>query len=290
LIPTPLPGASEPTSTTLRMTRPHAAPGRGGAEGPEVDLDTDEVRITDEIPAPDEHTRAGTTRRWTSRGVSVDADTHALHTAASRAAEPTAAAPTAAAPIVSPPDEPRPKRQRRKKVAEVAEPAAPDPRPVTGAHPVRTDPGATTVLRPRPRPRPDPTLETGALLADDPEPSQLDTRREPTRTAWIPNTARTGWIVHHGGRSWAVDGDRPLVIGRSPLADAQLPDRNVSRKHLELRPDGAGLTLTSLKADNPIWLDGRPLTDVTRLDPKHGTWTLKLGNSEVLLTWANPRR
>lgn len=50
------------------------------------------------------------------------------------------------------------------------------------------------------------------------------------------------------------------VIGRSRECDVVLADQNVSRRHAEIRPDGAGWTLADLGSTNGVRVNGRSVS------------------------------
>ena len=109
--------------------------------------------------------------------------------------------------------------------------AAPLP---SGEPPPRIEPGATMVYRPKT------PVETEAA-----SPEELGFERE---------------IV-----SLTVDGTRHeitkrrIVIGRSRDCDIQLPDPNVSRRHAELRQEGAAYWVVDLDSTNGTEVNGRRL-------------------------------
>jgi pSer/pThr/pTyr-binding forkhead associated (FHA) protein len=61
-------------------------------------------------------------------------------------------------------------------------------------------------------------------------------------------------------------GEETLTIGRLPSCDIPVPDPNVSRKHAEIRPSGAGYVVVDLGSTNGTRVNGatvneRKLTD-----------------------------
>ncbi len=63
-----------------------------------------------------------------------------------------------------------------------------------------------------------------------------------------------------------VLGEETLTIGRLPSCDIPVPDPNVSRKHAEIRPSGAGYVVVDLGSTNGTRVNGgtvneRKLTD-----------------------------
>ncbi len=73
---------------------------------------------------------------------------------------------------------------------------------------------------------------------------------------------------------------RTLVLGRSKDADIQISDANVSRRHAEIRHDGAGYTLVDLDSTNGIEVGGKRVKELALTD---GT-QFKLGSTEVVFS------
>lgn len=63
------------------------------------------------------------------------------------------------------------------------------------------------------------------------------------------------------GRRTVVSGDR-LVVGRSRDCDLVIDDPNVSRRHLEVRRDGAGWVAADLGSTNGVKVNGRRVDEV----------------------------
>ena len=53
-----------------------------------------------------------------------------------------------------------------------------------------------------------------------------------------------------------LTGGRPLVLGRAPWCNLVLPEPTVSRRHAELRRDGAAWTIVDLGSRNGTWVNG----------------------------------
>jgi hypothetical protein len=70
---------------------------------------------------------------------------------------------------------------------------------------------------------------------------------------------------------------RRVVLGRSKDADVQVPDPNVSRRHAELRQEGATYWLIDLDSTNGVEVNGRR---VKRLKLEDGT-RFTLGSTEI---------
>src|SRR5262249_27462482 len=70
------------------------------------------------------------------------------------------------------------------------------------------------------------------------------------------------------------------VLGRSKECDVQVPDPNVSRRHAEVRHEGATFTLVDLDSTNGIEVGGRRLR---RLALEDGT-RFTLGSTEIVFS------
>jgi hypothetical protein len=113
------------------------------------------------------------------------------------------------------------------------------------------EPGGTMIYKPQPQ-------ATEAVA-----PEELGMQRETVSLSW-------------NGRSHNVDKPR-LVLGRSRECEVQLTDPNVSRRHAELRQEGATYWLIDLDSTNGIEVRGRR---VKRLKLEDGT-RFTLGSTEV---------
>ncbi|MBA3371646.1 MAG: DUF3662 domain-containing protein [Thermoleophilaceae bacterium] len=79
-----------------------------------------------------------------------------------------------------------------------------------------------------------------------------------------------------GGKRRMLSGER-LVLGRSREADLVVDDPNVSRRHAELRRDGAEWEIVDLGSTNGVKVNGRRVEQV-RLEPGDG---IVLGTYEM---------
>jgi Protein of unknown function (DUF3662)/FHA domain len=83
----------------------------------------------------------------------------------------------------------------------------------------------------------------------------------------------------------AVGGRRLLVppgggvVGRSRECDVVLDDAGVSRRHIEVRPEGDGWVLRDLGSTNGVLVDGREVRDAHLL---HGGERIALGSTEIV--------
>jgi pSer/pThr/pTyr-binding forkhead associated (FHA) protein len=61
-----------------------------------------------------------------------------------------------------------------------------------------------------------------------------------------------------------IDVDRTLVVGRHDV-DVVIDDPELSRRHLEIRPDGDGLIIEDLSSTNGTFVDRQPIESPTRV-------------------------
>jgi hypothetical protein len=120
--------------------------------------------------------------------------------------------------------------------------------------PTDAEPGATMVYKPA-APVPQPTEAAS--------PVELGVQREVAVLSW-------------SGQRREVD-ERRAVIGRSKEADIQVTDPNVSRRHAELRQEGATYWLVDLDSTNGIEVGGKR---VKRLKLEDGT-RFTIGSTEI---------
>jgi FhaA, N-terminal domain/FHA domain len=78
----------------------------------------------------------------------------------------------------------------------------------------------------------------------------------PAEPAAEPELAREVVALIANGRRHEID-QRSVVIGRSRECDIQLADANVSRRHAELRQEGATYWIVDLDSTNGIAVNGR---------------------------------
>ncbi|HVW18961.1 MAG TPA: DUF3662 and FHA domain-containing protein [Solirubrobacteraceae bacterium] len=106
--------------------------------------------------------------------------------------------------------------------------------------------------------------EEGAALADHGSTmiySAADRLRAPIEAA---RAVRVVLVVE--GRRHAV-GPTGAVVGRSRDCDIVLSDANVSRRHAEIRPAGAGWTIADLGSTNGVRVNGHEVTGATEIAP-----------------------
>ena len=70
-----------------------------------------------------------------------------------------------------------------------------------------------------------------------------------------PGGAAVGSLFLEDGRRVEI-GERPLEIGRMPECDVSLSDPNVSRRHAEVRRQGAGFVIVDLGSTNGTRVNG----------------------------------
>ena len=134
-------------------------------------------------------------------------------------------------------------------------------RPVPeGAPPEQPAPGATMVYKPA-----EPLVEDGGGDGREPEPVPVPVQ---------PNAALT-----ISGRRHELAAER-TVIGRSKDCDIQIADPNVSRRHAEVRRDGAAYVLVDLDSTNGVEVGGKR---VKRVDLHDGS-RFTVGSTEVVFT------
>ena len=73
---------------------------------------------------------------------------------------------------------------------------------------------------------------------------------------------------------------RRVVLGRSKDCDIQLPDTNVSRRHAELRQEGASYWMVDLGSTNGMEVNGKR---VKRAKLRDGD-TVTLGSTDVVFS------
>ncbi|HEU5363759.1 MAG TPA: DUF3662 and FHA domain-containing protein [Gaiellaceae bacterium] len=126
------------------------------------------------------------------------------------------------------------------------------------APPTDAQPNATMIYKPSPPPVVQPTEAAS--------PVELGVQREVAFLSW------------DGERREIAK--RRVVIGRSKDADVQVPDPNVSRRHAELRQEGATYWLVDLDSTNGVEVRGKR---VKRLKLEDGT-RFTIGSTEIVFS------
>ena len=114
------------------------------------------------------------------------------------------------------------------------------------------EPGATMIYKPR---APEPS--------ESPEPDEAGVEREVAVLSWDDKRLR-------------VD-KRHVVLGRSRECDIQVEDANVSRRHAELRQEGATYWLVDLDSTNGLEVNGKRVKRA-KLEPGD---TFTVGSTEI---------
>jgi Protein of unknown function (DUF3662)/FHA domain len=107
------------------------------------------------------------------------------------------------------------------------------PRRAEGEPEEQVEPGATMIYKPKAAPQP----------TEAASPVDLGVEREVAVLAWDERHMR-------------ID-KRRVVLGRSRECDVQIEDPNVSRRHAELRQEGAAFWIVDLDSTNGIEVNGR---------------------------------
>jgi hypothetical protein len=134
-------------------------------------------------------------------------------------------------------------------------------------------------------------VQTGGKAADEPEgDAEPNATMVYKPTAAPPQATEAASPVDLGIQReiavLTVDGKRHevskrrVVLGRSKDADVQVPDPNVSRRHAELRQEGATYWLVDLDSTNGIEVRGKR---VKRLKLEDGT-QFTMGSTEISFT------
>jgi predicted component of type VI protein secretion system len=128
-------------------------------------------------------------------------------------------------------------------------------KPAPAAPVGEAEPGHTMIYKPAAVPAPQPTEAAS--------PVDLGVQREIAVLSW-------------SGERHEI-GKRRVVLGRSRDADLQVADPNVSRRHAELRQEGATYWLIDLDSTNGVEVNGKR---VKRLKLEDGT-RFTLGSTEI---------
>ena len=136
---------------------------------------------------------------------------------------------------------PHGRRPRRRRVRDRS-----PPRPTGEAHP-------DTAARRARRPEPSQATRWSTSLASSRRPTEASGPRPSSRSR-----SRSASPSTWEGQRLTVE-KRRVVIGRSRECDVQLSDPNVSRRHAELRQEGASYWIVDLDSTNGIEVNGRKL-------------------------------
>ena len=135
---------------------------------------------------------------------------------------------------------------------------------------------ATRMAKPEKRARrddePEPQLEPGATMVYKPKAPEPTEAVAPAELGMPPETVR----LTFNGTSREID-QQKIVIGRSRDCDIQLADSNVSRRHAELRQEGASYWIFDLGSTNGTEVNGKR---VKRAELRDGD-KIMLGSTEI---------
>ncbi|HWX09394.1 MAG TPA: DUF3662 and FHA domain-containing protein [Gaiellaceae bacterium] len=134
---------------------------------------------------------------------------------------------------------------------------------------------ATRMVQPKrgqhPPEEPDEQVESGATMIYKPaQPPAEDVSAEE------PGLEREVAVLSWNGQTRRVD-QRRVVLGRSRECDIQVEDANVSRRHAELRQEGATYWIVDLDSTNGIEVNGKRVTRA-KLEPGD---TFTVGSTDV---------
>lgn len=129
------------------------------------------------------------------------------------------------------------------------------------------------VRGPRPQPGAPPTQPAGGTMVYRPE-SIPEAPAEAAEDE--PEIARELGVLTIGQERYELRA-HPVVIGRSKDCEIRVSDPNVSRRHAEVRPVGAGFTVVDLDSTNGIEVDGKRVRELELTDGVRFT----LGSTEI---------
>jgi hypothetical protein len=92
-----------------------------------------------------------------------------------------------------------------------------------------------------------------------PAPQTETVTYTPDLPAELPAETGSYALVYSGGRFPL--GGVPVVLGRARECEIHIPDPNVSRRHAEIRPDGASYVVVDLGSTNGTELNGQHVTN-----------------------------
>jgi FhaA, N-terminal domain/FHA domain len=124
-----------------------------------------------------------------------------------------------------------------------------------------------------------PDLQPGATMIYKPKVAQPTQAVTPEELGVEQELVTLSW----NGDSHEVKGRR-VVIGRSRDCDIQLADANVSRRHAELRQEGASYWIVDLGSTNGLEVNGKR---VKRAKLRNGD-TITMGSTELTFSRESP--
>jgi len=142
---------------------------------------------------------------------------------------------------------------------------------------------ATRMVQPDQRRRepdePEPQLEAGATMIYKPKTPVATEAVSPVELGMDREVVT---LSYDGSRHEVTD--RKVVLGRSRDCDIQLADANVSRRHAELRQEGASYWIVDLGSTNGMEVNGKR---VKRAKLSSGD-TITLGSTEITFDRESP--
>jgi hypothetical protein len=126
---------------------------------------------------------------------------------------------------------------------------------------------------------PEPQLEAGATMIYKPKTPVATEAVSPVELGMDREVVT---LSYDGSRHEVTD--RKVVLGRSRDCDIQLADANVSRRHAELRQEGASYWIVDLGSTNGMEVNGKR---VKRAKLSSGD-TITLGSTEITFDRESP--
>lgn len=110
----------------------------------------------------------------------------------------------------------------------------------------------------------------GAPEEDDELFSEVTTRNGVAPTAVVGDGPVVPTLIivsgtHAIGRTFRIEGDQPLLIGRSPNATIVLSDEGISRIHARVEHTGGDVTITDLNSSNGTFINGTRIQGPSQL-------------------------
>jgi Protein of unknown function (DUF3662)/FHA domain len=129
------------------------------------------------------------------------------------------------------------------------------------------------VRGPKPQPGAPPPQPAGGTMVYRPEAAPLP---PPEPAEEEPEVAQAVAVLTIGDERHELTA-HPVVIGRSKECEIRVSDPNISRRHAEVRPVGAGYTVVDLDSTNGIEVDGKRVRELELTDGVR----FMLGSTEI---------
>jgi FhaA, N-terminal domain/FHA domain len=136
---------------------------------------------------------------------------------------------------------------------------------------------ATRMVQPKGEETPEPAAEPGATMIYKPRPPAAQ-ETEAVSPEELGMEREIAVLTADGERHEVVK--RRVVLGRSKDCDVQIHDPNVSRRHAELRQEGAGYWIVDLGSTNGIEVNGERTKRAKLSDGD----TVKLGSTSIVFS------